>query len=336
MMQHYCTYFDHRYLARGLAMIRSLRKYDRDAQIWVLCLSEECYRVMSELQEPGALLLTLADLEREDPALAATKDGRSAMEYYFTCTSALVCFVLKKLPENEIVTYLDGDLYFYSDPAPIYAELGNDSVGIIAHRFPENVMELNRFGVFNVGWVSFRNDGRGRTVAEWWRERCIEWCYDVLEDDRYADQKYLDRFSEFDGVTILNHPGANVAPWNLGRHRLECSPDGIAVDGEALIFFHFHGLRKVHPAIYLIEHHAYRVGLSFEWRKFLYQPYVRKLEQIEKQISAHMTPEKTILRRGDENRLPRLQSLFRTKLLAYGIKPWLYGHVMLVRSGRAY
>ena len=41
-MNRYCTYFDQRYLDRGLAMMRSLRAVDPDCQVTVLCLTASC------------------------------------------------------------------------------------------------------------------------------------------------------------------------------------------------------------------------------------------------------------------------------------------------------
>ena len=36
----YCTYFDHNYLSRGLALYHSLQRHAPGARLWVLCLSE--------------------------------------------------------------------------------------------------------------------------------------------------------------------------------------------------------------------------------------------------------------------------------------------------------
>ena len=40
-------------------------------------------------------------------------------------------FVLSNEPDAEWVTYLDGDLYFFERPDPIYDELGGAAVAII-------------------------------------------------------------------------------------------------------------------------------------------------------------------------------------------------------------
>jgi glycosyltransferase involved in cell wall biosynthesis len=281
-MSNYCCYFDHRYLPRGLAMIRSLRKWDPSAVVWVLCLSEECHRVLSEVREPAVQLLRIGDLEAAFPALIEARSNRSRIEYYFTCTPSLVRFVLARVADQGIVTYVDGDLYFFSDPKPLFEELGDNSVSIIPHRFPARLQYLEKYGLYNVGWMSFRKDARGQAVATWWQDRCNEWCYDVLDGDRFADQKYLDRIAtDFDGVVVLTHRGANLAPWNLGGHSLSLDGGRIFIDHDwPLIFFHFHGLRRVGRRIYIPGHFRYRAPFGRLIRTRLYRPYIQHLEAI--------------------------------------------------------
>ena len=127
-MNRYCTYFDHRYLDRGLAMIRSLRRVDPDCRVSVLCLTPECEHVLARLHEPGVTWSRLADFERENPDLLAIKDGRSLRDYYFTLSGCTVSSALEAAEPGDIVTYLDADLMFYSSPAPIYEAIANASI----------------------------------------------------------------------------------------------------------------------------------------------------------------------------------------------------------------
>lgn len=284
---HYCSYFDHRYLARGLAMIRSLRRFDTEAVFWVLCLSETCERALRRLQEPNVRPIAMTDFLAGDAALQAARAERSTVEFYFTCTPALVCYVLDRTGPDDVVTYVDGDLYFFDAPTPLFDALDGASVSIVAHRFPEAKRDLQRFGIYNVGWLGFRNDGNGRAAAQWWRTRCNEWCFDIVEDDRYADQKYLDRFGElFEGVVVLSQPGANLAPWNVARHRLALSGRRVLVDGEPLIFFHYQGLRELGRHLYFAAHHQYDAPLSGFMRRHIYRPYLARLSTIRDEVAS--------------------------------------------------
>jgi hypothetical protein len=275
--RHYCTYFDHRYLPRGLALYHSLRRHAPESMLWVLCLDEECERLLARAALPGLGMLPLRELEAWDPQLARAKASRSLVEYYFTCSPCLPRWVLAHASDAGSVTYLDSDLYFFSSPEPVFAEIGGAPVAITPHRFsPARAAKLERYGHYNVGWLSFDRSAQARDCLEWWRERCIEWCYDRLEDDRFADQKYLDRFPLlFPATHSIAHPGANLAPWNFDGYRIAGSPP--TVDGMPLVFFHFQGLKQLSARSFDTRLDEYQARLSPEVRDGIYLPYLREL-----------------------------------------------------------
>ena len=159
--------------------------------------------------------------------------------------------MLDRHPEIELLTYLDADLCFYAGLDPIFDEMGDGSILIGEHRYPPDLRYLEVHGVYNVGLLAFRNDARGRACLGWWRERCLEWCYDRPEDGKYADQKYLDDWPErFPGTVVLQHPGAGLAPWNWKRYDIQTDGGQVKVDGRPLIFFHFHGLKILSAWLY--------------------------------------------------------------------------------------
>jgi hypothetical protein len=285
----YCTYFDHRYLAKGLAMIRSLRRHEQEAQVWVLCLSDQAKIILDDLVEPGVTAVALADFEAGDAELAKAKaDGRSMVEYYFTVTPSLVRYVIDRIGA-AMVTYLDGDLWFLAGPEPIYREMGEASILIIPHRFAPSQRHLEMHGIYNVGWNSFRNDERGRACLEWWRERNNEWCFDWVDDKhgRYCDQRYLDYFpGKFADVHVLRHRGANVAPWNVGASAITKRGGRIYSDDEEVLFFHFHGIKRLAARQFLTNHRSYRAPLGNIVRHDLYEPYLKELMTIEAELES--------------------------------------------------
>ena len=280
MAQDFCCYFDHRYFDKGVAMYRSLLAHRPDARLWVLCLSDECHRALSALALPALVPVRMADFEAGDMALAAAKANRSQIEYYFTCTASFLDWVLRHEPSVEALTYVDSDLYFFSDPTPIFQAFKGYSTLIMGHRFPPALAGREKYGKYNVGWLSFRRDADGLACLAWWRERCLEWCYDRLEDDRFADQKYLDHFETlFPGVLALDHPGANLAPWNLSGHRLDERDGRLLVDGVPLIFFHFHQFRRLAPLLWDTNNRANGVKRRAFLDGLLYRPYIRALAE---------------------------------------------------------
>jgi hypothetical protein len=246
MAHIFCTYFDNGYLTRGMVLYRSLERCDPSFTLWVLCLDDVCHRALVEHKNSRIKPISLQELQAIDPEFAQAQHNRSRIEYYFTSTPVLLSYVLARSPRAAMVTYLDADLYFFGSPEPLLAELVDASCGLIEHRFAERVAKLKCRGIYNVGWVSLRNDPIGLDCAAWWRERCLDWCHDRVEDGRFADQKYLDLVpAKFPKVKVLDQPGANLAPWNMERHRVVLRDRQLLVDSQPLIFFHFHGVRQI-------------------------------------------------------------------------------------------
>ena len=286
MVRYFCTYFDHRYLSRGLALYYSLRKYCSNFKLFVLCLSRECYEILKQKRLENIFLLKLEDIERGDDELLKAKSNRTLVEYYFTLTPSFILYVLSNFDEVDFVTYLDADLYFFSDPGPIFEEIGENSIAIVPHRFPARLKHLEKFGVYNVSWLSFRRDENGLSCLRWYRERCNEWCYDRVEDDKFADQKYLEKFELLFGkVHVIQHKGANVAPWNIENYKLTIMDSKIYVDNQPLVFYHFHGLRKFMSFLYDSGFAEYSSKFTRIIRDNIYLPYVRELKRIEDNLN---------------------------------------------------
>jgi hypothetical protein len=287
-MYHFCTYFDHRYLPQGLALYQSLRDHCPSFTLWVLCLDDQCYATLLQLHLADVELIALEDFESGDEELLKAKANRTLVEYYFTCTPSLPLFVFKNNHDVDLITYLDADLYFFAGPAPLYREIGDCSVAIIAHRFPPYLRHFERHGVYNVGWLSFKRNENGLACLQWWRERCLEWCYDRPEDGRFADQKYLDDWpTRFQGVVVLSHKGANLAPWNLAGYIVHVSSDQVWVDDQPLIFFHYHGLRPIlRGFLYDPAFRQYSYRAPSVVKKRIYAPYIRVLADLSRNVSS--------------------------------------------------
>ena len=241
MPEHFCTYFDHRYAPKGLAMWRSLKHHLPDATLHILCLTDACFEILRTCRLRDVELYRLVDIERANPDLVIARSNRSLTEYYFSLTPYLPLHLLDTHSEIDRLTYVDADLLFFANPQPVFDEIGDSSIGVIEHRFPSELADLNKYGRFNVGWLTFRRDGAARSCLESWRAQCLDWCHDRLEDGRFAEQKYLDTWPHtVNRLRIVQHKGANVAPWNLANFQLSFDGRDLTLDGEPLIFFHAH------------------------------------------------------------------------------------------------
>jgi len=286
-MHYLCTYFDSNYMAKGLALYQSLARQSEPFKLWVLCLDEECFNALKKLGLPNIVPIPLGEFEAGDAQLLQAKANRSKIEYFFTSTPSLMLYVLKQAPAADRVAYLDSDLYFYAGLAPLSKAFESHSILIIEHRFSRYQKYSERHGKFNVGYVCVRRDENGMACLKWWRERCNDWCYDRVEHDRFADQKYLDRWPAlFKGVLILAHKGANLAPWNLSNYQIAAENDKVSVDGEPLLFFHFQGLKKLNTNTYDTSLRDYGVELTPIIRNCIYLPYIQELEKLTGELAS--------------------------------------------------
>lgn len=245
-MNHYCTYFDSNYATSGLALYRSLERHTDDFHLHVLCMDDTAYEVVSQLNLPQATPISLRELESFDEEVAETHNDRSLIEYYFTLTPALPLYLFDSIDADR-VSYLGADLYFYSSPSTLQELVRGSSVAVHTHRFPaEAERRLERSGPYNADFVSFANDEIGRSCLEDWRRDCIEWCYDRVEGERFANQGYLRNWpDEYENTVVIDHPGVGLAEWNRDVHELRREDGDVLVDGEPLIFYHFSGLEQI-------------------------------------------------------------------------------------------
>lgn len=316
-MYYFCTYFDRNYLDRGLALYNSLIKHCSPFELWILCMDDDSHSILSKMQLPMVNLIQLSTLEESDRELLAAKENRSLIEYYFTCTPALPLYLLEKNKQIDIITYLDADLYLFSSIEPLFTEMNSGSIVIIGHRFPEIFIKNEIHGKYNVGLLSFRRDENGIKCLTRWREQCIEWCYDRIEGDKFADQKYLDTWEEdFSGVIVLKNKGIGTAPWNILNYHFQAENDIVYVDEDPLAVYHFHGLKRLSNNIFDTNLIQYQTKPSKVFRQKVYKKYIEELikvnRNLEKYRSISNTPVITI--RGEELKKGKNGLFTRTKM----------------------
>ncbi len=277
-MLHFCTYFDSNYMPRGLCLLDSLERHCPEFTLTVLCLDDLCLERIKGLKRGNVFPVSLPELEAADPELLAVKDHRNTLEYYYTCGPSFIRYALNCSPGTNLITYLDADIYFYSNPRPLFDALEGHSIGVVGHNLPE-YRGKSKTGVFNVGWLSFRRDEDGMACLDRWRTQCIDWCHERFEEGKYCDQLYLDEWPNlYSGFYEFTHHGANVAPWNVGRYRFTLINGQVFVDEYPLVFFHFHGLRKIAPNVYNTNLFMTLKPMDHVLKRCVFCRYIERLE----------------------------------------------------------
>jgi len=243
--------------------------------------------VLTALSIPNVVTIALHEVEESNPDLAACRRTRKVVEYIWTTTPSIIAHVLDRFSEIERLVYVDADLYFFSDPSVIYKEMGTKAVLIHPHRFHDRNTHLAQYGTFNVGLLVFTNTGPAREVLYDWRARCIQWCHDYIEDDKFGDQKYLDAWpAKFPQVLVTENLGVGVAPWNHENYRYSINANGEpCVNATPIVFYHYHSFKVLHQEVFApapdpVWH------MPADCVKLCFIPYIAAIQRAYAQIQA--------------------------------------------------
>jgi Nucleotide-diphospho-sugar transferase len=277
-MRHYCTLTDIKYLPRALAMYESLERHSSEEfRLSYLALDKECANTLDHLAPE---LVNLVDLAMMHFLVDVSMGPRTYAQFCWTMASVFTDFLMKNGPTDD-ATYLDADLFFFSDPKVIFDEIADRSIGIIEHRFIPSKRHLIVNGRFNVGLVHFKNTPVGRECLSRWAAQCRERC----DASTCGDQKYLDEWPDKYGkeVAIIENIGAGLAPWNMANYQLTKGP---RVNGKPVVFFHAHEFSD-------LGHGQYRMS-NYDMRpediQRIWKPYIAAYEAAKESIARLHVP----------------------------------------------
>lgn len=269
-------------------MYESLKKQTKSFHLFIFAFDDLTFDILQNLKLECATVVSLDEFETSE--LKDVKRTRTVAEYCWTCTPSTIDYVLKNYDVSHC-TYIDSDLYFYSDPSVIIREMeeSGKSVLITEHRFSllPKLYEQDRAGRFCVQFITFMKEEKSLQVLDTWRKQCINWCFARYEDGKFGDQKYLDDWPTFyPNIHILQHQGGGIAPWNLTQY--DFIRDGNSLYGKVrksktefnVVFFHFQYVK-------FLENGSYDIGwyyISSNVIKLFYKPYLMMIEEIEKKI----------------------------------------------------
>ena len=287
-MNYFGTLFDKNYLTRGLALRHSLRNSGNPFVLYVLCLDRDTYEFFEKDGSTDTVQILLDDIEKAYPQLREAKGNRNWAEYIFTLSPFWPRFLLEHFENIPYIATLDADVYFFSDPAPIFDLLQKHDILVTPHRFHEDLHHKLVYGRYNVGFQVFKRTEVAFACLNRWGSQCIAWCYDRKEKTRFADQKYLDEWQELyqSAFGEIDHIGAGIAPWNMKNMEVTRIKKELFVNGQRVIFVHFHLLRFI--SFHLINPglHEYHVQPATSLIKYLYGPYIHRVQYFMEQLGA--------------------------------------------------
>jgi hypothetical protein len=168
-------------------------------------------------------------------------------------------YLLKKF-ELEKLVYLDPDIFVYSRLTPVFEALETANAVLTPHitsplledgKRP-NEQDYLYNGTYNLGFIGVRRGEETNRILSWWERRCLDSGFSEGRTGLFVDQKWMNLAPGlFNGVSILKHPGCNMAYWNLHERILnQTAEGGYVVNADApLCFFHFSGIEVTDPGM---------------------------------------------------------------------------------------
>jgi hypothetical protein len=124
----------------------------------------------------------------------------------------------------------------------------------------------------------------------------------------------------FPHVHVIQHLGANLAPWNFADLRVEWRDETVLVEGRyPLLFFHFHGVKRA-GQYYFNSHRVFHAPFPALMRWRIYQPYIVALAAAELEARPYLQDEQVKIIRNPAigNRLDHVFNVFRkARAVAY-------------------
>jgi hypothetical protein len=253
----------------------------------VFCFDDLTYNVLKQLNYKNIVLYQRAQFETKE-LLKIKNSKEKAYEYYW----AIKAFLVRKVLQEEninMATYIDCDFLFFQSPEIIFEEMGNADILIQPNNF--SFMRVSDFipvGYYCSCFEVFRNTKNGLRILSWWHKRCIEWCHSRFEDNKFADQKYLDDWKlRFKNVREILNIGANVAPWNIHKFDISKINKKIVINNKwPLIYYHFHSLRmNLSDYSFMItgdRENTYQIPKNVI--DLLYKPYIKRMRETIKNL----------------------------------------------------
>lgn len=237
-----CTYS---YLGLAYTLKDSFMKFNKFDDFYII--------VVDDVKDKGELVLADDVLSQ----YVSTKDIEKmkfqydVTEYSTSIKPFAIRYYLSK--GYELVAYLDPDIQFYSE----FKELNNDKYCAYVTPHIEGMNDLHnadseanimKHGLFNCGFIAFRNLEKSLEFLKWWSDRLIDYAFDDLSFGIYTDQKWIDFITIYMNkkLCIIQNPGCNLAVWNLNNRILLSKNEGYKVSNNRspmydLVFVHYSG-----------------------------------------------------------------------------------------------
>ena len=289
-----CTVLSKSKFYQGLALYYSLVNSMEDFRLYILCMDDTTYRLLEQMKPKHVVITHVRELEKG--SLLDIKKQRKLHEYCWTLKPVYIENLMIKHPLIIRITYVDADLFFWSDPAEIFKNQPYCSVLLSRGDpyYPTRTLKFinykrELYGNYNSGFVSFKNDQIGLSSVQFWKENCLERCSDIPISGSFGDQTYLNFLPVlFPRVCDIATPGVNIGHWNCPKYNFYVKNGELFIDESKLICYHFSGFKITGKGKMKLKYEAKSNNLPFIYD--IYKKTINRIVSYVEQINPGFTP----------------------------------------------
>lgn len=242
------TSFNFDYAEKACILALTIKKYNPDWVISAVVSDNEDDKRLKLVEKYFDMVVFSHKLNIPD--FEIMQNEYSIIELCTAIKGEAACFFLEK--GYKQVFYLDPDIAVFNSLSFLEHLLKNNSILLTPHQLEpdkkediqsivDNEVASLKYGIFNLGFIGFKNDQEGHNCATWWKDRLNYKCVDAPGDGYFTDQKWCDHIPIFfKNVHIIKDSGCNVSSWNLNKRIISIDRNGdIKVNSDKLKFYHF-------------------------------------------------------------------------------------------------
>lgn len=242
-----CTIVSKNYIAFARVVAQSFLAAEPEGRFFVLLVDRNDGHL-----DPAEEPFTLVEVEELEniPELPAFLFKYTLLE----CNTAVKPFFLEYLFERyelENLVYFDPDILITGSLDALRRRVTDHAIVLTPHlthpiddgAHPDELAILQA-GAYNLGFIGLGGGEMTRRLLRWWQDRLYDQCLVRVERGLFVDQKWIDLVPGlFPDISVITHPGYNVAYWNLHGRTVTRDGDAWRSNGEELVFFHFSGIQ---------------------------------------------------------------------------------------------
>eukprot|EP00557_Chaetoceros_sp_GSL56_P003305 CAMPEP_0176500960 /NCGR_PEP_ID=MMETSP0200_2-20121128/13878_1 /TAXON_ID=947934 /ORGANISM="Chaetoceros sp., Strain GSL56" /LENGTH=1002 /DNA_ID=CAMNT_0017899759 /DNA_START=162 /DNA_END=3170 /DNA_ORIENTATION=- len=173
---------------------------------------------------------TMVTMEQLDKSLPGFHSMQFGFKFNLVCLQTTIkpyafMYAFKHLGADSAI-FLDNDIWVTAPLDAIVAQLGMTSVVVTPHIISPNPMDgmrqtdkdILQAGVFNFGFVAFRNTPTSMKFLDWWGEQLSLFGFVDVPKGMHFDQNwgmFIPAFFDHDDYFVMRGRQYNIAYWNL-------------------------------------------------------------------------------------------------------------------------